>query len=73
MVASAVSLMYVRRVIWWPAHVSKKPAATKLEDVLAASGVSKSQLCHHFAGKDTLVRAVGGPAHPPSDSRRGNR
>jgi AcrR family transcriptional regulator len=39
--------MYVRGV-----------GATTLDDVLAASGVSKSQLYHHFAGKDALVRAV---------------
>lgn len=39
--------MYVRGV-----------GATTLDDVLAASGVSKSQLYHHFAGKDDLVRAV---------------
>ena len=32
--------------------------ATTLDDVIAASGVSKSQLYHHFAGKDALVRAV---------------
>ncbi|MBO0875193.1 MAG: TetR/AcrR family transcriptional regulator, partial [Pseudonocardia sp.] len=32
--------------------------ATTLDDVLAASGVSKSQLYHHFDGKDALVRAV---------------
>jgi AcrR family transcriptional regulator len=31
---------------------------TTLDDVLAASGVSKSQLYHHFDGKDALVRAV---------------
>lgn len=31
---------------------------TTLDDVVAASGVSKSQLYHHFAGKDALVRAV---------------
>ena len=46
-VASAADLMYVQGV-----------AATTLDDVLAASGVSKSQLYHHFAGKDPLVRAV---------------
>lgn len=32
--------------------------ATTLDDVLAASGVSKSQLYRHFAGKDEIVRAV---------------
>lgn len=32
--------------------------ATTLDDVIAASGVSKSQLYHHFAGKEALVRAV---------------
>jgi AcrR family transcriptional regulator len=32
--------------------------ATTLDDVLAASGASKSQLYHHFDGKDALVRAV---------------
>jgi TetR/AcrR family transcriptional repressor of nem operon len=46
-VAAAADLMYVRGV-----------GATTLDDVLAASGVSKSQLYHHFAGKDALVRAV---------------
>lgn len=46
-VAAAAELMYVKGV-----------GATTLDDVLAASGVSKSQLYHHFAGKDPLVRAV---------------
>jgi len=46
-VVAAADLMYVRGV-----------GATTLDDVLAASGVSKSQLYHHFAGKDALVRAV---------------
>ncbi|SFD00356.1 transcriptional regulator, TetR family [Nocardioides terrae] len=32
--------------------------ATTLDDVLAASGASKSQLYQHFDGKDALVRAV---------------
>jgi AcrR family transcriptional regulator len=32
--------------------------ATTLDDVLAASGASKSQLYHHFDGKESLVRAV---------------
>jgi AcrR family transcriptional regulator len=46
-VAAAADLMYVRGV-----------GATTLDDVLAASGVSKSQLYNHFAGKEPLVRAV---------------
>jgi len=46
-VAAAADLMYVRGV-----------GATTLDEVVAASGVSKSQLYHHFAGKDMLVRAV---------------
>src|SRR3954452_5276082 len=46
-VAAATDLMHVRGV-----------GATTLDDVLAATGVSKSQLYHHFAGKDALVRAV---------------
>ncbi|NMO50118.1 TetR/AcrR family transcriptional regulator [Actinoplanes sp. TBRC 11911] len=46
-IAAAADLMYVKGV-----------AATTLDDVLAASGVSKSQLYQHFAGKDPLVRAV---------------
>ena len=29
-----------------------------LDDVIAAAGVSKSQLYHYFADKDDLVRAV---------------
>jgi TetR/AcrR family transcriptional repressor of nem operon len=32
--------------------------ATRMEDVVAASGTSKSQLYHHFADKDALVQAV---------------
>src|ERR1051325_6216845 len=44
-VAAAADLMYVKGV-----------GATTLDDVLAASGVSKSQLYHHFDGKDALVR-----------------
>jgi len=32
--------------------------ATTLDDVLAASGASKSQLYRHFANKDEVVRAV---------------
>jgi AcrR family transcriptional regulator len=46
-VAAAADLMYVQGV-----------GDTTLDDVLAASGVSKSQLYHHFDGKDPLVRAV---------------
>lgn len=46
-IAAAANLMYIRGV-----------GATTLDDVIAASGVSKSQLYHHFAGKDALVRAV---------------
>ena len=46
-IATAADLMFVRGV-----------GSTTLDDVLAASGVSKSQLYHHFAGKDPLVRAV---------------
>ena len=46
-VAAAADLMYIQGV-----------GGTTLDDVLAASGVSKSQLYHHFDGKDALVRAV---------------
>ena len=46
-VTAAADLMYVRGV-----------GATTLDDVVAASGVSKSQLYHHFTGKDAVVRAV---------------
>lgn len=46
-VAAAADLMYVRGV-----------GATTLDDVVTASGVSKSQLYRHFAGKDEVVRAV---------------
>jgi TetR/AcrR family transcriptional repressor of nem operon len=46
-VAAAADLMRIQGV-----------GATTLDDVLAASGVSKSQLYHHFAGKDELARAV---------------
>jgi TetR/AcrR family transcriptional repressor of nem operon len=46
-VAAAADLMYVQGV-----------GATTLDDVIAASGVSKSQLYHHFDGKEALVRAV---------------
>ncbi|HEV7186088.1 MAG TPA: TetR/AcrR family transcriptional regulator, partial [Leifsonia sp.] len=46
-VTAAADLMFVRGI-----------GATTLDDVLAASGVSKSQLYRHFAGKDEIVRAV---------------
>jgi TetR/AcrR family transcriptional regulator, transcriptional repressor for nem operon len=46
-IAAAADLMYIQGV-----------TATTLDDVLTASGVSKSQLYHHFDGKDALVRAV---------------
>jgi AcrR family transcriptional regulator len=46
-VAAAADLIYVRGV-----------GMTTLDDVVTASGVSKSQLYHHFSGKDMLVRAV---------------
>ncbi|MFF1876655.1 TetR/AcrR family transcriptional regulator [Leifsonia sp. NPDC058230] len=46
-VTAAADLMYVQGV-----------GSTTLDDVVAASGVSKSQLYHHFAGKDAVVRAV---------------
>lgn len=46
-VAAAADLMYIQGV-----------GGTTLDDVIAASGVSKSQLYHHFDGKDALVRAV---------------
>lgn len=46
-VTAAADLMYVRGV-----------GATTLDDVVTASGVSKSQLYRHFAGKDEVVRAV---------------
>jgi AcrR family transcriptional regulator len=46
-VTAAADVMYVRGV-----------GATTLDDVLAASGVSKSQLYRHFANKDEVVRAV---------------
>jgi TetR/AcrR family transcriptional repressor of nem operon len=46
-VAAAADLMNIRGV-----------GGTTLDDVIAASGVSKSQLYHHFDGKDALVRAV---------------
>lgn len=46
-VAAAADLMYVQGV-----------GDTTLDEVLAASGASKSQLYHHFDGKESLVRAV---------------
>lgn len=46
-VAAAANLMYMQGV-----------GGTTLDDVIAASGVSKSQLYHHFDGKDALVRSV---------------
>jgi AcrR family transcriptional regulator len=46
-VTAAADLMYIQGV-----------GETTLDDVLVASGVSKSQLYHHFDGKDALVRAV---------------
>lgn len=46
-IAAAADLMIARGV-----------GMTTLDDVVAASGVSKSQLYHHFTGKDMLVRAV---------------
>jgi AcrR family transcriptional regulator len=46
-VTAAADLMYVRGI-----------AASTLDDVLEASGVSKSQLYRHFAGKEEIVRAV---------------
>lgn len=46
-VTAAADLMYVRGV-----------GATTLDDVLEASGASKSQLYRHFANKDEIVRAV---------------
>lgn len=46
-VEAAADLMYVRGI-----------GATTLDDVLEASGASKSQLYRHFANKDEVVRAV---------------
>ncbi|MBO9522110.1 MAG: TetR/AcrR family transcriptional regulator [Nocardioidaceae bacterium] len=46
-VSAAADLMYVQGV-----------EATTIDDVLTASGASKSQLYHHFDSKDALVRAV---------------
>jgi TetR/AcrR family transcriptional repressor of nem operon len=46
-VDAAADLIYIQGV-----------GSTTLDDVLASSGVSKSQLYHHFDGKEALVRAV---------------
>jgi len=46
-VVAADDLMYIQGV-----------GGTTRDDVLVASGVSKSQLYHHFNDKDALVRAV---------------
>ncbi|MBB5790275.1 TetR family transcriptional regulator C-terminal domain-containing protein [Jiangella mangrovi] len=46
-IAAAAELMYVKGV-----------SSTTLDEVRAASGTSKSQLYHHFADKEQLVRAV---------------
>jgi AcrR family transcriptional regulator len=46
-VEAAADLMFVQGV-----------GSTTLDDVLAASGASKSQLYQHFDGKEALVRAV---------------
>ena len=46
-VEAAADLMFIQGV-----------GATTLDDVLAASGASKSQLYQHFDGKEALVRAV---------------
>jgi AcrR family transcriptional regulator len=46
-VAAAASLVYERGF-----------AGTSLDDVMAATGTSKSQLYHYFADKDALVREV---------------
>lgn len=46
-IEAASELMYVHGV-----------AATTLDDVMSASGTSKSQLYHHFPDKDALVREV---------------
>jgi AcrR family transcriptional regulator len=46
-VAAAASLVYERGF-----------AGTSLDDVMAATGTSKSQLYHYFAGKDALIREV---------------
>ena len=46
-VAAAASLVYERGI-----------AGTSLDDVMAATGTSKSQLYHYFADKDALVSEV---------------
>lgn len=46
-VAAATSLVYERGI-----------AGTSLDDVMAATGTSKSQLYHYFADKDALIREV---------------
>jgi TetR/AcrR family transcriptional regulator, transcriptional repressor for nem operon len=46
-VAGAAALVYARGV-----------AGTSLDDIMAATGTSKSQLYHYFAGKDTLLLEV---------------
>ncbi len=46
-VAAAASLVYERGF-----------AGTSLDDVMAATGTSKSQLYHYFADKDALIREV---------------
>lgn len=46
-IETAAELMYIRGV-----------AATTLDDVMSASGTSKSQFYHHFSDKDALVREV---------------
>ena len=46
-VAAAASLVYERGF-----------AGTSLDDVMAATGTSKSQLYHYFASKDALIREV---------------
>src|SRR5947207_8397130 len=47
MVAAAASIVYERGI-----------AGTSLDDVMAATGTSKSQLYHYFADKDALIREV---------------
>ena len=46
-VAAAASLVYERGI-----------AGTSLDDVMAATGTSKSQLYHYFADKDALIHEV---------------
>ena len=46
-VAAAASLVYERGI-----------AGTSLDDVMAATGTSKSQLYHYFADKDALICEV---------------